>query len=398
MDYLRGCYRTQVRLFRDSNRTFEVRWYRAPAGAKYFGYNRFSSQVWQNQKDYPDPPIGEQWKPLRIYDKGANRGEYLGQCFIGERDWFVNGAPISILSQPAPTENAACCRKQTPPLPDTHVEIEAIPGVQVTRSADTTAHVAIDCVAGTGEEYLSLHVSISCIGGFSRLSAKTLWDYRLTKDDLTTGWFYPAVWDGRWTWFPAAVRARFEGAGILYPFTMPLGGWISHYRFRTADQDGTSDDSAVRLSIYRTENDSIFLPGILVPDTTVEVPTRPAGLKTVELGPNILPPGLYWLLIEWRTNGAFMWTVARDLRDMDGFANNILMLSDGQPDEVNVTGMANNFIYCALTLPYGDAPPPVIGPTSVDPHCVAVPVSSNEIEFANDPHLPMPFLHMGVVE
>lgn len=397
MDFMRGCYFSKMRLFKDSDRLDEVRWYFAPQGAKYFPYyHNFASRIWQNQHDYPNPPVGEQVPPQRVYSKGANIGRTLGQCFIGDASWFLTGAPISILSEPE--GNHPCCRQQFPPLPLEMLYIDATAGVVANRSADLGANVSLDAYGAAGRSLLDVSVSLNCTGGFDRLSGKTIWDYRLPQSDLTSGWIYPECMEGRWIWDPTQLRALLPGAGRLYPFTMPFGGVIDYYRVLMETDHDTTDDSRIRLSIYSTPNDSHFLPQDLVPGTTVEIHSKPARYVTPAVGPNVLKPGLYWLFIQPIDEHSPIWCVGRDSESLDNFANNVLGLSDGLPQVDNDFDAAKNWIYAICPVPYGTEPPPLMGPLSHAPHCEPILVNTQDGGFTADPWLPMAFLHMAPQE
>lgn len=68
-----------------------VRWYKAPAGAKYLGIpTAIFSHVWDNNPGESVPgEIGELGSP-RTWDPGRNPG-YQGQCFRGDPTWFATG-------------------------------------------------------------------------------------------------------------------------------------------------------------------------------------------------------------------------------------------------------------------------------------------------------------------
>lgn len=110
VDFLHSFYRMPVNLVVGGvPTTATIRWYKAPAGAKYLPFpTTFFSHVWDSdQENFPADP-GEVGYP-RTWDPGRNPG-YQGQCYIGDPSWFATGH-LPALPLPAPGP----CVCQIPP-------------------------------------------------------------------------------------------------------------------------------------------------------------------------------------------------------------------------------------------------------------------------------------------
>lgn len=90
----------------------EVKWYKAPAGAKtYRGINAFSSGIWDRDKPELPPLVGEQPPFARVHYNGVNEWGYIGQCFVGTADDFQFGLTAAELSS-LPLSLPNCCQPQ----------------------------------------------------------------------------------------------------------------------------------------------------------------------------------------------------------------------------------------------------------------------------------------------
>jgi len=117
VDWIRTAYTTRMKLWKDSEETVEVRWFRAEPGAKIFpGVHNFSSLTWRDEHkpEYRinNTGIGEQTEAGRVYDRGQNLNGYDGQRFCGSlkawREGGVHGTdpPLALDSEGRP----ACCQ------------------------------------------------------------------------------------------------------------------------------------------------------------------------------------------------------------------------------------------------------------------------------------------------
>lgn len=81
-------------------------WFPAPEGAQYFpGSHLFASRDWRDRlEDWGR--LGEIQEAKRRWTTGHPLPKYLGQCFVGDPDWYVNGVPASATAtSPLPS----CC-------------------------------------------------------------------------------------------------------------------------------------------------------------------------------------------------------------------------------------------------------------------------------------------------
>jgi hypothetical protein len=87
---LRRCYSFDMRIWVGGVPTLvPARWYFCAPGAKVFPgpHGCEASPWWKPGED--DEDWGEVW-PRGAWDRGLNPG-YLGQCYVGQRDWFTTG-------------------------------------------------------------------------------------------------------------------------------------------------------------------------------------------------------------------------------------------------------------------------------------------------------------------
>ena len=112
MDFLRRCVRVQSRLFRDDPTLYWIRWtFCRPGAKKYLGPQINGSLVWWPGRDIPSGTLGEvqgTWQTIPHQES-----IYSGVCFRGDPSWFAEGAPVAILSEPAPPPQP-CCRPLVP--------------------------------------------------------------------------------------------------------------------------------------------------------------------------------------------------------------------------------------------------------------------------------------------
>lgn len=95
MDYVRSCYSTRVRFFRDSDLEVTVRWYFCKPGAAIFPhYTLFGSGNWASDKfNWLGP--GEVEETPRPWNNGATPAWADGQRFCGRPDQYADGLLLS---------------------------------------------------------------------------------------------------------------------------------------------------------------------------------------------------------------------------------------------------------------------------------------------------------------
>ena len=118
VDLLRHCYKSKMRLWQDDPTETEIRWFRAPPGAKILdGVSVLRSwQTWLRGEENTSG-IGEVTGISYPYDKGANPVGYTGQHQCGEKKVFERGG-IHNQDPEIETEangSAACCQVPVPP-------------------------------------------------------------------------------------------------------------------------------------------------------------------------------------------------------------------------------------------------------------------------------------------
>jgi len=111
MDYVRSCYTTRMRFFRDNQLEIPVRWYFCKPNARIFPhYTRFGSGNWAGDK-YDWRGAGEVAEIPRPWSNGETLALADGQHFCGSVDDFAQGAAFD------PSFNArdsACMRNCRP--------------------------------------------------------------------------------------------------------------------------------------------------------------------------------------------------------------------------------------------------------------------------------------------
>jgi hypothetical protein len=117
MDWVRRGYRTKMRLWADKPDLVEVRWFRAPKGAKFFpGPHAFTSrQLYPIEYKDDEFPVGEV-PGKTAYDDGQNVSGYVGTNFCGRVEAFLLGG-VTGVDQGIPTGPggaAACCNVADP--------------------------------------------------------------------------------------------------------------------------------------------------------------------------------------------------------------------------------------------------------------------------------------------
>jgi hypothetical protein len=92
MDFLHDYYTKSINIWVGGVLTpATIRWYRAPAGAKYFPLpHSYFSRVWDNNYEGYVAEPGETTRHGRTWDPGRNPG-YQGQCYRGDPAWFATG-------------------------------------------------------------------------------------------------------------------------------------------------------------------------------------------------------------------------------------------------------------------------------------------------------------------
>lgn len=115
MDFLRSGYASTMRLFRDSVQETPIIWYRARPGAQVFPFPHvFGSRNWDADHAVAQSGPGEtKGSTNETHTNSVNTNGYLGQDFVGDPDWFLNGAPSSAAGT-APTDANGFCQKCFP--------------------------------------------------------------------------------------------------------------------------------------------------------------------------------------------------------------------------------------------------------------------------------------------
>lgn len=119
MDYLRSCYASNQRPFRDRPDVIvRGRWHWSPPGARVIPYEHlFGSSTHDPNGTLDDPPLGE----LRGHhgrSKGKTSARYTGQNWCGSEEVWTQGALFSALGTPTVDEEGVpkCCQS-LPPTP-----------------------------------------------------------------------------------------------------------------------------------------------------------------------------------------------------------------------------------------------------------------------------------------
>ena len=114
MDYLRTCYRSKMRLFRDRPDIETIgRWMFCPPGAKPLPFaHPFASQVWDPDREKLDPLVGEVPGYLGNTDGFASE-RYLGQNYCGTVYDWQNGSLFAQQGTPKVDDDdiPRCCKK-----------------------------------------------------------------------------------------------------------------------------------------------------------------------------------------------------------------------------------------------------------------------------------------------
>ncbi len=91
VDMLRSCYRTRMRVTKESTQLASVRWFFCAPDAKPLPFmTPFSSTNWSTEQCFDDGP-GEQPGEPKIYDKGERNPAYTGQHYCGTEQDFQGG-------------------------------------------------------------------------------------------------------------------------------------------------------------------------------------------------------------------------------------------------------------------------------------------------------------------
>jgi hypothetical protein len=116
MDYVRSCYPATMRVCADPVTDYPVLWYFAPAGAPLFpGEHSFGSGNWDYDKILRPYQIGEQSTSPPGWYNGENPGRYIGKCFVGTAEQFLNGLTAADLAAPL-GPLPPCCQPPVPPI------------------------------------------------------------------------------------------------------------------------------------------------------------------------------------------------------------------------------------------------------------------------------------------
>lgn len=113
MDYLRSCYTTYVRFFRDRpDLLLPITWYWSPPGASLFpAPHRFGSLNWLQDKA-TDSPIGEVPGVKRPWSNGQTPAGSIGSDFCGDVEDFYNGVVYNPSANYPIFEGVkTCCQK-----------------------------------------------------------------------------------------------------------------------------------------------------------------------------------------------------------------------------------------------------------------------------------------------
>lgn len=118
MDWVRSCYTSSMRLFRDRpDVLIPGRWQFCPPGAKAIPYlHPWASSNWDWEHRYPlDPPLGE--VTHGSWFKGNTNPRYTGQNWCGTREVWENGAPYAARGTPAVDLDGVpfCCATRPAP-------------------------------------------------------------------------------------------------------------------------------------------------------------------------------------------------------------------------------------------------------------------------------------------
>lgn len=113
MDYLRSCYRSSMRPFRDAPEVeIEGRWFWCGENAKALPIpHLYGASVWDDEFwDSEVMTLGEVAKGP--WYSGESDLRLTGQRYCGPDDWWLNGSPLSAQGEPLPDEQGIppCCR------------------------------------------------------------------------------------------------------------------------------------------------------------------------------------------------------------------------------------------------------------------------------------------------
>lgn len=117
MDILRSGYAAPMRVYRDSDDTIMVRWYKVDDDAPVFpGEHAMGSSIYYDDFGQGESPIGEvsgvrEWRP-------TNLPHPPGDHVDGEPNWFLDGIPADQVNDPP-----AMCM---PPRPTTYLLLQEI--------------------------------------------------------------------------------------------------------------------------------------------------------------------------------------------------------------------------------------------------------------------------------
>lgn len=119
VDWLRSCYASQWKLFRNSDTLTPGIYYRNPAAPHYPGPHNLGSRTWISQEADPPPILGEQPPAVRPYSKGLFPTLLPPAVRIGSTDCIERGdtTPPTGVTQLIAGVDSRCWSSQGLPVP-----------------------------------------------------------------------------------------------------------------------------------------------------------------------------------------------------------------------------------------------------------------------------------------
>lgn len=209
------------------------------------------------------------------------------------------------------------------------------------------------------------------------------------------GWIFPFPMEGKWEVELDDLPSQFTpGTAYLLPFVLPIKTRIDHYQIWPQSFLPHDEEGSVKVAIYDYFNLSDIRPWNLVDNTLAE--TVITGEDPIQFAPsdNDLLPGLYYLWTLFEKELAEIGSMYVSDAHLTGFANNILLLSDGQPNPDNYRGQAKNYFgyRCEGTVWENDPPVRLSG----DGGAGSTALISNTLDygFSGDNPFPAVGLHL----
>lgn len=120
LDYVRTCYKSSWRMWKEDGTLVRGRWFRAAPDAKvYRGVHAFASSVWRDPHENYEGMVGEIYHRYLDYDKGANPLNYPGDHICGSEAALREGG-VHGRDKPLTTRvngSVDCCFPVPPPPP-----------------------------------------------------------------------------------------------------------------------------------------------------------------------------------------------------------------------------------------------------------------------------------------